>query len=613
MKKYFKFLMLLPFMGLLASCNLGDSEPVGKYAFETDDNMILIEAKLPSGAYDADEIYIAGAFNGAEEESYVEDAKWRLTQSSININIFGVYLDPTTFAEGTSLADGFWFYSKNSGLSLTTKKEMATFTSNADKGQRTNLVVSVWGEPVKEYVPTLPDHPGTIRVYVENQAGWEAIALYQWGTENNLGGGWPGMQPTGVEVINNVEYTYFEYKVEDVDGKAQNLIFNNNGGGVQTADMPVTFSKDIVDHFYRIFNEKDCEIVEDPLKVPEKLPEHEGTIRVYADNQAGWEAIALYQWGTENNLGGGWPGAQPTGTETIAGVEYTYFEYAVADVEGKEQNLIFNNNGGGTQTADMPVTFSADVVDHFYVIFNEKDCEVIEDPMNRVPPGSGSEEPETPETPEDPETPEEPETPKEQVAVTFYVQDNTGYETAYIYAWGASEVFGPWPGTKLENEVTLGGVSYARIDVTADAYELEYNPIMNNGLDGDAKKQYDCPKVTSARYNFLVAGETSATLGEAPAVKIYVDDQTGWDVLQLYAWGDGETFGGWPGATSTTETVDDKEYKVFTVAADKFGASCNLIFNNKVGEEGVQLKDYHVNADQDFFLTVTAEGVTPIE
>ena len=244
-------------MGLLASCNLGDSEPVGKYAFETDDNMILIEAKLPSGAYDADEIYIAGAFNGAEEESYVEDAKWRLTQSSININIFGVYLDPTTFAEGTSLADGFWFYSKNSGLSLTTKKEMATFTSNADKGQRTNLVVSVWGEPVKEYVPTLPDHPGTIRVYVENQAGWEAIALYQWGTENNLGGNWPGAQPTGTETIAGVEYTYFEYKVEDVDGKAQNLIFNNNGGGVQTADMPLTFSKDVVDHFYRIFNEKD--------------------------------------------------------------------------------------------------------------------------------------------------------------------------------------------------------------------------------------------------------------------------------------------------------------------------------------------------------------------
>ena len=109
MKKYLKFLMLLPFVALLAACNLGDSEPVGKYAFETDAQKILIEAKLPSGVYDTDEIYICGPFNGAEAESYVEDAKWRLSQSSVNINIFGVYLDPATFVEGTSLADGFWF------------------------------------------------------------------------------------------------------------------------------------------------------------------------------------------------------------------------------------------------------------------------------------------------------------------------------------------------------------------------------------------------------------------------------------------------------------------------------------------------------------------------
>ena len=181
MKKYLKFLMLLPFAALFAACDLGDSEPVGKYAFETDAQKILIEAKLPAGTYDSDEIYICGPFNGAEEESYVADAKWQLTQSSVNINIFGVYLDPATFVEGTSLADGFWLYSKNSGCSLTTKKELSTYTSNADLGQRTSIVVSQWGEPVKEVVETLPEHPGTIRVYVDNQAGWEAIALYQLG------------------------------------------------------------------------------------------------------------------------------------------------------------------------------------------------------------------------------------------------------------------------------------------------------------------------------------------------------------------------------------------------------------------------------------------------
>ena len=610
MKKYLKFLMLLPFAGLFAACDLGDSEPVGKYAFDTDENMILIEAKLPVGSYDSDEIYIAGAFNGAEAESYVADEKYRLVQSEVNINLFGVFLDPAAFVEGTSLADGFWLYSKNLGLSLTTTKALATFTSNAEKGQRTSIVVSQWGEPVKDEVETLPEHPGTIRVYVDNQAGWEAVALYQWGTENNLGGSWPGMQPTGTETISGVEYIYFEYKIEDVDGKGQNLIFNNNGGGVQTADMPLTFSKDVVDHFYRIFNEKDCEVVGNPIKPVIKMPEHEGTIRVYVDDQTGWAGMFCYMYGTENNLGGGWPGMEFTGTETIGDVEYKYFEYTLADVDGKEEHLIFNN-GDGTQIPgdqEPVIAFSADVVDYAFLVNADLVCVAVDPTDRSADEAPAPETPEEPETPEDPETPEEPETPADPVPVFFYVQDNTGWEVTNLYAWGNGipELFGAWPGAALETEVTAGGVTYNVVETTATAYDLDYNPIINGSGD-----QYDAPKVTIAKYNFLVAGETSATLGEAPAVKVYIDDQTGWDAITLYSWGDGEPFGKWPGAACTTETVDGTDYKVFTVPAEFFGGSCNLIFNNNGG--GTQLKDYNVRADQDHFLTVTAEGVTPIE
>ena len=117
--------------------------------------------------------------------------------------------------------------------------------------------------------------------------------------------------------------------------------------------------------------------------------------------------------------------------------------------------------------------------------------------------------------------------------------------------------------------------------------------------------------MTIAKYNFLIAGETSAEVGTAPAVKVYIDDQTGWDAIAVYSWGDGEAFGGWPGAAPATETVDGKEYKVFTIPAESFGGSCNLIFNNNGG--GTQLNDYNVRADRDFFLTVTAEGVSVIE
>lgn len=612
MKKYLKFLMLLPFATLFAACNLGDSEPVGKYAFDTDENMILIEAKLPVGSYDSDEIYIAGAFNGAEAESYVADEKYRLVQSEVNINLFGVFLDPVAFVEGTSLADGFWLYSKNLGLSLTTTKALATFTSNADKGQRTNIVVSQWGEPVRDVVETLPEHPGTIRVYVDNQAGWEAVALYQWGTENNLGGSWPGMQPTGTETISGVEYIYFEYKVEDVDGKSQNLIFNNNDNGVQTADMPVTFSADVVDHFYRIFNEKDCEVVDNPIKPVIKMPVHDGTIRVYIDDQTGWAGMFCYMYGTENNLGGGWPGMEFTGTETIGDVEYKYFEYTLADVDGKEEHLIFNS-GDGTQIPgeqEPVITFSADVVDYAFLVNADLVCVAIDPTDRSADETPAPETPEDPEIPEDPETPEEPETPADPVPVVFYVQNNTPWTPAYMYVWGDEEIYGKWPGAELKDAVTLGGMSYYRLETTAASYGQAYHPIMNDGVGGEGG-QYDTPAVTGEKYNFILAGETSATLGEAPAVKVYIDDQTGWDAITLYSWGDGEPFGKWPGAACTTETVGGKEYKVFTVPAENFGGSCNLIFNNNGG--GTQLADYNVRADQDYFLTVTAEGVTPIE
>ena len=118
--------------------------------------------------------------------------------------------------------------------------------------------------------------------------------------------------------------------------------------------------------------------------------------------------------------------------------------------------------------------------------------------------------------------------------------------------------------------------------------------------------------MTIAQYNFIVAGETAAEIVTAPAVKVYVDDQTGWDAITMYSWGDiNDVVGGWPGAACTTETVNGKEYKVFEIPANGFGTSCNLIFNNNGG--GSQLADYNVKADRDLYLTVTAEGVTPIE
>lgn len=575
-------------------------------AFETKEGMILLEVIVPSSTKADDVIYISGAFNGGDEVA-AEDVRWHLEKSTTIDKKWGIYLDPSTFVSGKTLADGYRFVSVREGEERTAKNEAVNRTENPAPGTRANVYLSYWN--LFFYVAPEIEHDGPV-VYVDNQTSWDALALYAWGDAEAFGV-WPGMQPTGEIVIDGTTWTYFDLG-EGNRGLNLNLIFNNNNNGSQLADYNVTLDKD--EYFLTITDEG--------VQSANSLPAHEGTIRVYVDNQAGWEAVALYQWGDVNDLGGTWPGQQPVGTVKIAGVEYTYFEYAIADVEGLAQNLIFNNNNNGVQTGDIPVAFSADVVDHFYLLSGEKDCTVIEDPFNRDSDGGeegGGEEGGEEEGGCDCDCEgckdcinkeQEPETPADPVSVVFYVQNNTGYDATYMYAWGDAlpEIFGGWPGVALENNVTCGGAAYSRIETTATAYDLEYHPILNNNNG----TQYDTPVVKIAQYNFLVAGETAAEIGTAPAVKVYVDDKTGWDAITMYSWGDiNDIVGGWPGAACTTETVDGKEYKVFEIPANGFGTSCNLIFNNNGG--GIQHGDYNVKADRDLYLTVTSEGVTPIE
>jgi len=104
--------------------------------------------------------------------------------------------------------------------------------------------------------------------------------------------------------------------------------------------------------------------------------------------------------------------------------------------------------------------------------------------------------------------------------------------------------------------------------------------------------------------DFAISGE----LPKIPASKhyIFVNDQTGWDALGLYAWGDSELFGAWPGEASVGDSiVNGVNYKVFLL--DTEGGSYHLIFNN--WNNGVQLPDYDIVADRDYFFTITANGV----
>lgn len=461
--------VMLGALSVMTSCSSDEDIVFGheRQQFETRADRILLEFIAPYGTAVDEEIYIMGAFNG-DSASMGQEA-WKLMKAPNNDFKWGIYLDPSTFVNGKTLADGFRFYSATQGMEFTVKGEMANHTDNPGLGTFTN----VWGERWESYYwsgdgPEI-EHDGYV-VYVLDETGWANLKLYMWGDVNDLNGGWPGMDPTGKQTIAGTQYTYFDMGADNT-GLSENLIFNN-GEGTQLADFAYTIDHDV----YLRVTASGVEELSEPEVVP-----HDG-YAVFVVDKTGWDVLTLYMWGDVNDLNGGWPGMETTGEQTIKGVTYKYFDMGEANT-GLSENLIFNNGGNGVQLADFAYTIDHDV---------------------------------------------------------------------YL-------------------EVTASGVT-----------EIDPSTYTDGG---------DTPEPQP--------GETHY---------IYVEDQTGWDAIALYAWGDKEFFGGWPGALPTgTKTVDGVNYTYWEFTSA--GETEHLIFNNNGG--GVQTPDYDVVLDRDYYLTVTASGVTP--
>ena len=89
---------------------------------------------------------------------------------------------------------------------------------------------------------------------------------------------------------------------------------------------------------------------------------------------------------------------------------------------------------------------------------------------------------------------------------------------------------------------------------------------------------------------------------------VYVWDESGFDNLYLYMYGDvNDLNGGWPGMAPTgTETINDIEYTYFDIGEDNNGLSETLIFSNN---GATQLKDYGpVVFNDNIFLHILADG-----
>ena len=357
-KIYSLIVVLLAALTVMTSCSKDEDIVFDheRQQFETRADRILLEFIAPYGTAVDEEIYIMGAFNG--DSASMGKEEWKLMKAPGSDIKWGIYLDPSTFESGKTLADGFRFYSATQGTEFTVKGEMANHTDNPGLGTFTN----VWGERWESYYwsgdgPEI-EHDGYV-VYVIDETGWNAITLYQWGDAEAFGG-WPGMAPTGTQTINGQQYKYWDMG-EANTGLSQHLIFNNAGEGIQLADFDYVINHDL---YLRVTANGVEEITAGP--------KHDG-FALFVLNESSQTDLALYAWGDAEAFGG-WPGMAPTGTQTINGLEYTYFDLGEANTN-LNLHLIPNNNNNGVQWEGDDLFFT---IDHdIYVRIFDGGYEVI--------------------------------------------------------------------------------------------------------------------------------------------------------------------------------------------------------------------------------------------
>lgn len=463
-------LLLLLLLPLVAACSKEEIVfDVELPRFELREGYQLLEVIVPQRTLATDKIYIVGEFNGGAEAA-VGDPRWALEKAEDTDAKWGIYLNPADFVEGKTLADGYTFVSAEQGEERSLDNQPVVHTEEPALGGRINVMVYRWADYFNTPVdPGEVDHDG-YAIYVVDNSGYESLALYAWG-DAEIFGGWPGAHPTGTVTVDGITYKYFDTGAEN-EGLSVNLIFNNDNNGSQLADYAVTLNEDIY-----------VEITADGVVPfdPDSVIKHDG-YTIFVANQSGWDELYLYMWGDVNDLNGAWPGMAPTGTTTINGVEYVYFDLGADNCDKGLTEHIILNNGNGRQVDDV-VVFALDR--DVYVELTSNSATEI-DPSDYTP-GPGTD-------------------PTPVSTHHIYIENNTGWDAFYMYAWGDTEIFGGWPGAQAGGTETIDGVEY--LVFTADGA----GEVLNLIFTDNAGSQYDALQITFDRDYYIRAGLTGAEL-----------------------------------------------------------------------------------------------------
>ena len=197
-----------------------------------------------------------------------------------------------------------------------------------------------------------------------------------------------------------------------------------------------------------------------------------------------------------------------------------------------------------------------------------------------------------------------------------YVDDQTGWDVLTLYMWGdINNLNGDWPGMSVTGTWNHDGVAWKYFDMGEANTGLIENLIFNNGGAGMQLPDFN---FTIERNVYLrITADGVEEIGLEPSVKhdgyaVFVYDETGWDALNLYMWGDTNNLNGdWPGMEVTGEqTINGITYKYFDMGEANTGLGENLIFSNAGAS---QLADFAYTIDHDVYLHITTAGVTEID
>ena len=547
-------------------------------AFETRSDRILVEAILPQATAEGDEVYIIGDFNG--NDAAVGNAAYRLTRSTAIPSKWGVYVDPSAFQGGKTLADGFTFYNVQQGLERGPKNEDVLHKLTIGPGEWANVYADKWA---KYFAP--PENPDEIKlpeldgfglfVDASEAPSYAAMALYAWGTglsdADDLFGGWPGMQPTGTWECKGVTYVYFDLGSK-TNGLTVNFIINNNNGGSQLENFPALQGQVIDHNFFFKITDSDVIALDGPGGgggvTPQPEPEAEDGPKIYIKNSTTWGGnLFAHYWGTSSTE---WPGKQFEEKVTVGEDEFLVIPTLHKDI-ASEVGIIFHSDvDDETNRYETKLTLDTD---RYYELTNDGLTEL-------------------------------------DMGMRLWVKNESrwpGNLFAHIWAPAEEGLATEWPGIAAVPGYA-DGKTYDVILVPNDFKGKDVEVIFHDDADAD-NNRFQAPMNLSQDEFYVLSIQYVLDPEEKAPVTVYVIDQTGWDDIALYMWGDVNNLGGgWPGIqVSRTETVGKTTLKVFEVP-NALTRNENLIFNNN--NNGSQLGDFNLTFEQsEYYLLVTAEGV----